>query len=161
MESGTGTICFCCSLCCNMLAAAKADFEPDRWGFFFEKRIRINGLCAIFERDPQAREMLISRYRVPQPRNALAQAVRDHATAAMDVSDGLAGDLTKLCAASGVSATIDVASVPLSYGLLDPRITSSVLMQAMALAILVGAMGALLPARRAIRISPAEAMRRI
>ena len=54
--------------------------------------------------DPHAREMLIVRYRVPQPRNALAQAVRDHATAAMDVSDGLAGDLTKLCAASGVSA---------------------------------------------------------
>jgi thiamine-monophosphate kinase len=64
--------------------------------------------------DQHAREMLISRYRVPQPRNALAQAVRDHATAAMDVSDGLAGDLTKLCAASGVSATIDVTSVPLS-----------------------------------------------
>ncbi|MGY3409438.1 thiamine-monophosphate kinase [Bradyrhizobium sp. GM5.1] len=51
--------------------------------------------------DPHARETLISRYRVPQPRNALAQSVRDHATAAMDVSDGLAGDLTKLCAASG------------------------------------------------------------
>ena len=60
------------------------------------------------------REMLIGRYRVPQPRVALAQAVRDHASAAMDVSDGLAGDLAKLCAASEVSAAIDAQSIPLS-----------------------------------------------
>jgi thiamine-monophosphate kinase len=64
--------------------------------------------------DPVAREVLIDRYRVPQPRVALAQAIRDHATAAMDVSDGLAGDLAKLCAASGVSAVIDAPSIPLS-----------------------------------------------
>jgi thiamine-monophosphate kinase len=60
------------------------------------------------------REMLIGRYRVPQPRVDLAQAVRAHASAAMDVSDGLAGDLAKLCAASGVSAAIDAQSIPLS-----------------------------------------------
>jgi thiamine-monophosphate kinase len=61
-----------------------------------------------------AREHLLSRYLVPQPRNELAQALRDHASAAMDVSDGLAGDLTKLCRVSKVAASIEVTKVPLS-----------------------------------------------
>jgi thiamine-monophosphate kinase len=60
------------------------------------------------------REMLVGRYRIPQPRTALATAVRAYANAAMDISDGLAGDLTKLCAASSVSAIIDVPKIPLS-----------------------------------------------
>jgi thiamine-monophosphate kinase len=60
------------------------------------------------------RQHLRSRYLLPQPRNALAEAVRGHASAAMDVSDGLVGDFVKLCRASGVAAEIAVARVPLS-----------------------------------------------
>jgi thiamine-monophosphate kinase len=57
---------------------------------------------------------LVARYRVPRPRTALAEVVRAHASAAMDVSDGLAADLAKLCRVSDVSADIDVGRVPLS-----------------------------------------------
>jgi thiamine-monophosphate kinase len=60
------------------------------------------------------RKHLLSRYLLPQPRNALAEAVRTHATAAMDVSDGFAGDFTKLCRVSEVSADIEVSRIPVS-----------------------------------------------
>lgn len=73
--------------------------------------------------DAAACEALVARYRTPCPRNALAEAIRTHASAAMDISDGLAGDLAKLCAASKVSATVEASAIPLS----DParRILSS------------------------------------
>lgn len=78
------------------------------------------------ERDPAAaapwiggltatqRGQLRSRYLLPQPRTALAAAVAAHATAAMDVSDGLAGDLVKLLKVSGVGASIAVDAIPFS-----------------------------------------------
>ena len=69
--------------------------------------------------DAAAREFLTGRYRVPQPRVALAEIVREYASAAMDVSDGLAGDLTKLCGVSGVSAVIDLESIPRSAAAKD------------------------------------------
>jgi thiamine-monophosphate kinase len=70
--------------------------------------------AARWKLDRAQADHLLDRYLLPRPRNALAQALRAHASAAMDVSDGLAGDFTKLCRVSGVSAQIDVARVPLS-----------------------------------------------
>jgi thiamine-monophosphate kinase len=57
---------------------------------------------------------LLDRYLLPQPRTGIAEALRRHASAAMDVSDGLAGDLAKLARVSAVSADVAVADVPLS-----------------------------------------------
>ena len=49
----------------------------------------------------------IDRYLRPQPRLELAATVRQHASASMDLSDGLVKDLERMCRASGVGAVVD------------------------------------------------------
>jgi thiamine-monophosphate kinase len=61
---------------------------------------------------------LVRRYRFAEPRLALGMALRGVASAAMDVSDGLLGDLGKLCDASGVGAIVNLERLPLSPALL-------------------------------------------
>ncbi len=50
----------------------------------------------------------------PQPRVALGLALRGVATSAIDVSDGLYGDLSHILRCSAVGATIDVDALPCS-----------------------------------------------
>ena len=57
---------------------------------------------------------LLARYRLPQPRLGLGRRLAGLASAAMDISDGLVGDLEHICAASGVAARIVASQVPLS-----------------------------------------------
>ena len=64
--------------------------------------------------DPVQRGALRDRYLHPRPRLALVPALRRHARAAMDVSDGLAGDLAKMFAGTGLTARVVAGAVPLS-----------------------------------------------
>jgi thiamine-monophosphate kinase len=56
----------------------------------------------------------VRRFLRAEPRLALGRALRGFATAAMDVSDGLLGDLGKLARSSGVGARIDLERLPLA-----------------------------------------------
>ncbi len=66
---------------------------------------------AAFERE------LVRRFEYPTPHVQLGLAARRIANAAMDLSDGLAGDLPKLAQASGFSAHVDVGRLPQSAAL--------------------------------------------
>jgi thiamine-monophosphate kinase len=67
--------------------------------------------------DAAAAGELRRRFEYPTPRVEFGVAARGIASAAMDLSDGLAGDLPKLAAASGLGAQVDVERLPLSRAL--------------------------------------------
>ena len=76
---------------------------------------------AIAQRRTEVDEALLPalqrRLDKPEPRIALGVALRGIASAALDLSDGLTGDLSHILAASRVGATIDLAAIPCSDAL--------------------------------------------
>ncbi|MGO3058065.1 thiamine-phosphate kinase [Halomonas sp. AOP43-A1-21] len=78
------------------------------------------GGLALWQRgERDLKHPLLRRYLLPEPRLAAGVVLRDLATAAMDISDGLLADLAHLRAASKVGATIDVESLPLAETLIE------------------------------------------
>jgi thiamine-monophosphate kinase len=62
-------------------------------------------------------QSLLARFEYPTPRVAMGIAARGIASAAMDLSDGLVGDLPKLAQASSLGATVAIEKLPLSPAL--------------------------------------------
>ncbi|MCB1511796.1 MAG: thiamine-phosphate kinase [Hyphomicrobiaceae bacterium] len=64
--------------------------------------------------DEALRQHLLQRYLRPRPRLGLKAALRNFARGAMDLSDGLAKDLGRMCRASGCGAQVDIGHLPVS-----------------------------------------------
>jgi len=69
--------------------------------------------------DAMSAQILRDRFLFPTPRCEVGVGLRGLASACIDVSDGLGGDLEKLCQASGCGAQIDAAALPVSDALVS------------------------------------------
>lgn len=75
------------------------------------------GLAALegaWKPSPADKAFLVERYQLPGPRVSLGGALGGHASAAIDISDGLVADARHLALASGVSVELVAEKIPLS-----------------------------------------------
>jgi thiamine-monophosphate kinase len=77
------------------------------------------GLAVLEAGEPtsDAARALVERFMYPTPRIAAGRALASLATAAIDISDGLAADIAHLLRRSGRGAVVDIESVPVSEAL--------------------------------------------
>jgi thiamine-monophosphate kinase len=91
---------------------AKADDDVYVSGTLGDAALALAALEGRIDVAATALESLRLRLEAPQPRVELGERLRGIASAALDVSDGLTGDLAHLLDASDVGAVVELAQVP-------------------------------------------------
>jgi len=123
------------NVCLTLLGDAPAGTALRRAGAQAGDDVYVSGtlgdamlaLAAIEGRTALAAPVLASlraRLDAPTPRVALGQALRGVASAAIDISDGLTGDLGHLLERSGVGAVVELTSLP-RCAALDAKLRSA------------------------------------
>jgi thiamine-monophosphate kinase len=80
--------------------------------------------CRIHELAADQEKHILDRYLLPRPRTRMASCLVAHASAAMDISDGLLADSGHLASSSGMDITLDLSAVPLSGSLQHLKVKS-------------------------------------
>ena len=100
----------------HALRRDRAEHGDDIWvsGTIGDARLALAHCRHEITLDKQDFTAVSPRLHMPIPRIMLGMALRKNANSALDISDGLLGDLTHILDASGVGATLNTDSLPIS-----------------------------------------------
>ncbi len=98
----------------DALRRDRAKAGDDIWisGTLGDARLALAGYLGEIQLDPATQEQAAARMHRPTPRVALGRRLLGIAHAAIDISDGLRGDLQHILDASCVGATLDIDALP-------------------------------------------------
>ncbi len=86
-------------------------------GSLGDAKLALSALLGDIAVDAQSLAVATERLHMPVPRTALGLALRGIATAAIDISDGLSGDLGHILDQSGVGAVVHADALPIGLAL--------------------------------------------